>query len=292
MIAARLKLFLLCVTLLKCSMGFKHVGKSVNFQSKLDVRMSCDNQVPQCEAAKDKKSLLSSISKASSASFALYSLFAGSRIAAAAEAEAAPATPGKGFQTKSGLKYFDFAEGNIGKSPRYGQLVSFLYTGYYRATPDSPLQVFDSVFSSDRKNKQVFLHKHGNGRIVRGIDEALHTMKVGGKRRVVVPRAIGYTDFGTGPVPTEPSDRRKLAKFLEFLDVDKGELVFDLELVMVADDENDQGYYEDEPVTQEEVRKMVLKSMTTEDNVERMDKMIQTTPKEKIFKKVVDVISG
>jgi hypothetical protein len=29
--------------------------------------------------------------------------------------------------------------------------------------------------------------------------------------------------------------------------------VFDLELVMVADDENDQGYYEDEPVTQEEV---------------------------------------
>jgi hypothetical protein len=40
------------------------------------------------------------------------------------------------------------------------------------------------------------------------------------------------------------------------------------------------------------VRKMVLKSMSTEDNVERMDKMIQTTPKEKIFKKVVDVISG
>jgi FKBP-type peptidyl-prolyl cis-trans isomerase len=290
--AAHLKLFLLVVTLLNCSMGFKHIGKSMSVQSKLNIRMSFDNQIPQFETTKDKKSLLASISKASSVSFALYSLFAGSKIAAAAEAEAAPATPSRGFQTKSGLKYFDFAEGSIGKSPRYGQLVSFLYTGYYRATPDSPLQVFDSVFSSDRKNKQVFLHKHGNGRIVRGIDEALHTMKVGGKRRVVVPRAIGYTDFGTGPVPTEPSDRRKLAKFLEFLDVDKGELVFDLELVMVADDENDQGYYEDEPVTQEEVRKMVLKSMSTEDNVERMDKMIQTTPKEKIFKKVVDVISG
>ena len=33
-----------------------------------------------------------------------------------------------------------------------------------------------------------------------------------------------------------------------------GELLFDVELCMVADDENDQGYYDDEPVTQEEVR--------------------------------------
>lgn len=56
----------------------------------------------------------------------------------------------------------------------------------------------------------------------------------------------------------EPSDRRKLAKFLEKLDLDKGELVFDLELVMVADDENDQGYYEDEPVTQEEVSRVYI----------------------------------
>jgi hypothetical protein len=187
---------------------------------------------------------------------AAYSLLGGINLQ---EVVAAPevtiqATPSKGFQTKSGLKYYDFEIGKPGKTPRYGQLVSFHYTGYYRATPDSKLEVFDSIFGSEKKKNEAFLHKHGNGRIVRGIDEGLHTMTVGGKRRIIVPRDIGYTDFGTGPVPTEPSDRRRLSKFLENLDVDKGELVFDIELVMVADDENDQGYYEDEPVTQVRVR--------------------------------------
>lgn len=65
-------------------------------------------------------------------------------------------------------------------------------------------------------------------------------MKVGGKRRIIVPNSIGYTDFRVGPVATEPSDRRKLDKYVERLNDGKGELVFDLELVMVADDENDQ----------------------------------------------------
>ena len=110
-------------------------------------------------------------------------------------------------------------------------------------------------------------------------------MRVGGKRRVIVPKNIGYERFGMGPVPTEPSDRRKLGKLLDLLEVDKGELIFDLELVLVADDENDQGYYEDEPVTQDEVRKLVLKSMDTDiNNSQLMDKMIQTTP-EPLFKK-------
>ena len=251
--------------------------------------------MPSHESMSDKKKFLESFSKTSKAALAAYYMMAKSdpRAAyAASSISAGPANPSRGFQTKSGLKYFDFVEGDIGKSPRYGQLVSFQYTGYYRASADSPLEVFDSVFSSDRKNKMPFLHKHGNGRIVRGIDEGLHTMKVGGKRRVVVPRSIGYTDFGTGPVPTEPSDRRRLSKFLEYLDVDNGELVFDLELVMVADDENDQGYYEDEPVTQEDVRKLVLQSMNAEENAERMEKMFQTTPKEKLFKTVKDVIEG
>ena len=81
-------------------------------------------------------------------------------------------------------------------------------------------------------------------------------------------------------MPTEPSDRRKLGKMLDLLEVDKGELIFDLELVLVADDENDQGYYEDEAVTQEEVRKLVLKSMDTViNNGQLMDSMIQSTPK-------------
>lgn len=294
MIAAFLQYFILLIVLTTNCDGLKHCRNTVRCASKFCLQMSGTTQLPERDGARDKKPFIHLIAGFSKSAIAVCSIMAAVRVKAVSAAEVAstPTTPSRGFQTKSGLKYFDFNEGIIGATPRYGQLVSFQYTGYYRATADSPLEVFDSVFSSDRKNKQSFLHKHGNGRIVRGIDEALHTMKVGGKRRVVVPRSIGYTDFGTGPVPTEPSDRRKLEKFLEKLDADKGELVFDLELVMVADDENDQGYYEDEPVTQEEVRKMVLKSMSTEDNVERMDKMMQTTPKEKLFKKVVDVISG
>ena len=270
MTATFLQYFLLSITLTSCCVGFKHFGKTSNYAVNSYLYMSDTTQLPERNGARDTKPLIQLIAGFSKTTIAI---LAGVSVKAVSAAEVADVSnaPARGFQTKSGLKYYDFNEGIIGATPRYGQLVSFQYTGYYRATADSPLEVFDSVFSSDRKNRQSFLHKHGNGRIVRGIDEALHTMKVGGKRRVVVPRSIGYTDFGTGPVPTEPSDRRKLEKFLEYLDADKGELVFDLELVMVADDENDQGYYEDEPVTQEEVRKMVLKSMSTEDNVERMD---------------------
>jgi FKBP-type peptidyl-prolyl cis-trans isomerase len=173
--------------------------------------------------------------------FTAYSVMASvtQTAAIAASTVTAPPTPNKGFQTKTGLKYFDFVEGTAGKSPKYGQLVSFHYIGYYRETPQSKLDVFDSTFSPS--SKQSFLHKHGNGRVIRGIDEGLHTMKVGGKRRVIIPKNIGYERFGMGPVPTDPSDRRKLGKLLDLLEVDKGELIFDLELVLVADDENDQG---------------------------------------------------
>jgi hypothetical protein len=51
----------------------------------------------------------------------------------------------------------------------------------------------------------------------------------------------------------EPKRRRRLGDLLDELDQDKGDLIFDLELVNVADDQNDQGYYDDEPVTQDDV---------------------------------------
>ena len=89
----------------------------------------------------------------------------------------------RGFQTKSGLKYFDIKEGT-GLSPIYGQMISFRYTMYYRASPDVAPEIID-------ESKQPFLHKHGNGRIVRGLDEAIHTMKVGGSRRAVIPKSLG-----------------------------------------------------------------------------------------------------
>ena len=169
-------------------------------------------------------------------------------------------TPDKGFQTKSGLKYFDFKDGNVNVSPRYGQVISFHYTGYYQPSPDKPYELFDSSYLSP--NQSPFLHKHGNGRICRGIDEGLHTMKVGGKRRVIIPKAIGYTDFRTGPKPIQPKYRKRLGDIIDLINADKGDLIFDLELLLVANDENDQGYYEDIAISQDEVRQLVLKSLT------------------------------
>ena len=187
----------------------------------------------------------------------------------------------RGFQTKSGLKYFDLVEGTIGESPRYGDLVSFYYTTYYKpSVSDSSLDFIDSSLVSGKK---PFLHKHGNGRIIRGIDEALHTMKVGGKRRIIVPKSIGYTELGLGPLPEDGNRRRKLGGLLDLLEKDQGELVFDLELVMVAEDENDQGYYDDVAVSQEEVRQLVLKSLKS-NTADFMEKLKKETPPN-LFKK-------
>ena len=286
MVPTYFRSFLIGIILaIQCS-GFhsNHKLSSYSLGTSLNALINDDkneNQTPvPVSINNEKKYQLEAIKKFSLSVFTAYSALSvlNNKSALAASSKNIPATPNKGFQTKTGLKYFDFIEGTEGKTPRYGQLVSFHYTGYYRATPQSKLDMFDSTFSPD--SKQSFLHKHGNGRVIRGIDEGLHTMKVGGKRRVIIPKNIGYERFGIGPVPTEPSDRRKLGKMLDLLEVDKGELIFDLELVLVADDENDQGYYEDEAVTQEEVRKLVLKSMDTViNNGQLMDSMIQSTPK-------------
>lgn len=140
--------------------------------------------------------------------------------------------------------------------------MSFHYTGYFRADPTSKLEIVDSSLLN--YGKEPFLHKHGNGRILRGIDEGLHTMKVGGRRRLIIPKSLGFTEVGIGPVPIDAGRRRKLSKLLDLVDADKGELVYDLELVMVADDENDQGYYDDIAVSQDEVRELVRKAMTVD----------------------------
>jgi FKBP-type peptidyl-prolyl cis-trans isomerase len=281
MIATYFKLLLVGLILtLKCS-GFRNYGKCTEHPCTTSLKaLSNGGKCPEPVSIHREKIILETMKTMSTvfmAYSALTSINQKSASAATSSTINPPPTPNKGFQTKTGLKYFDFVEGTTGTTPKYGQLVSFHYVGYYRATPESKLDLFDSTFSP--ASRQSFLHKHGNGRVIRGIDEGLHTMRVGGKRRVIIPKNIGYERFGMGPVPTEPSDRRKLGKLLDLLEVDKGELIFDLELVLVADDENDQGYYEDEPVTQDEVRKLVLKSMDADvNNGLLMDKMIQTTP--------------
>ena len=150
------------------------------------------------------------------------------------------ATPGpalgSGFQTRSGLQYIDFREGS-GVEPRFGQLIRFHYVGYTVNQESSPgLKLFDSSY--DRT--APYFTKHGNGLTCQGIEEALHTMRVGGRRRIVLPPTLGYTG-DKGPLPPGSGGREQL-----FASVSKGQsLVFDLELVSAMDDLLDRGDYDD-----------------------------------------------
>ena len=106
---------------------------------------------------------------------------------------AGASAPQVGYKTASGLRYFDFAEGS-GAPPRFGQLIRFHYVGY-TATDDS-LEPFDSSY----ERRTPYFTKHGNGFTVQGLEEALHTMRPGGRRRVILPPKLSYT-ANKGPLP-------------------------------------------------------------------------------------------
>lgn len=146
------------------------------------------------------------------------------------------------FSMSSGLKYIELKEGD-GPTPRYGQLLSIKWTGYVKL-PNKDKQKFDS---------SVFLVKHGNGRTIAGLDEGLHTMKVGGVRRIIVPPKLGYVQSGVGPIPESPFARQKLSKLLDDMVAARGgNVIFDVELRSAIDCEADQGYYEDASLTPEQ----------------------------------------
>jgi peptidylprolyl isomerase len=92
--------------------------------------------------------------------------------------------------TTSGLKYVDEVVGT-GDSPKPGQMVTVHYTG----TLENGTK-FDS--SLDRGQPIVF--PIGTGRVIKGWDEGLMTMKVGGKRRLIIPPQLGYGASGRPPV--------------------------------------------------------------------------------------------
>lgn len=92
--------------------------------------------------------------------------------------------------TPSGLKYIDLVEGT-GETPQRGQTVIVHYTG---TLEDG--RKFDS--SLDRN--QPFEFPIGAGRVIKGWDEGLSTMKVGGKRRLIIPPDLGYGSRGAGGV--------------------------------------------------------------------------------------------
>jgi peptidylprolyl isomerase len=92
--------------------------------------------------------------------------------------------------TPSGLKYIDIKVGE-GAMPQQGQTVIVHYTG---TLTDG--KKFDS--SVDRG--QPFTFPLGMGRVIKGWDEGLATMKIGGKRKLTIPPELGYGARGAGGV--------------------------------------------------------------------------------------------
>ena len=91
--------------------------------------------------------------------------------------------------TPSGLKYIDEVIGT-GPSPEKGKLVTVHYTG---TLEDG--KKFDS--SRDRNSPLTFTI--GIGQVIKGWDEGIMSMKVGGKRKLTIPPDLGYGQRGAPP---------------------------------------------------------------------------------------------
>jgi peptidylprolyl isomerase len=92
----------------------------------------------------------------------------------------------------SGLKFIDVKEGK-GASPKAGQVVSVMYTG---KLVDG--FVFDSNQDPKFGHPEPLKFPVGAGRVIPGWDEGFLSMKVGGKRKLIIPPNLAY---GSQPPP-------------------------------------------------------------------------------------------
>jgi peptidylprolyl isomerase len=113
---------------------------------------------------------------------------------AAAITTRASAQIGKAMTTASGLQIIDIKEGT-GASPKPGQTCVMHYTGWLYENGQKGKK-FDS--SVDRN--EPFDFPIGMGRVIKGWDEGVASMKVGGKRTLIIPPALGYGARGAGGV--------------------------------------------------------------------------------------------
>jgi peptidylprolyl isomerase len=113
---------------------------------------------------------------------------------AASTAAMAQAAAGKPVTTPSGLQIIDTKVGT-GASPKAGQTCVMHYTGWLYEN-GAKGKKFDS--SVDRG--QPFEFPIGRGQVIAGWDEGVATMKVGGKRTLIIPAALGYGARGAGGV--------------------------------------------------------------------------------------------
>ena len=95
--------------------------------------------------------------------------------------------------TASGLQYEEIATGE-GAEAKAGHNVTVHYTGWLQNADGSAGSKFDS--SKDRNDPFEF--PLGAGRVIKGWDEGVQGMKIGGKRKLIIPAELGYGARGAG----------------------------------------------------------------------------------------------
>lgn len=115
------------------------------------------------------------------------------------------------IKTDSGLEYEVQQEGT-GATPQKGQKVTVHYTGYLDKNGE-----LGTKFDSSVDRKQPFTFIIGIGQVIKGWDEGVLSMKVGEKRRLIIPSNLGYGPRGAaGVIPPNAT------------------LIFDVELIKIS----------------------------------------------------------
>ena len=94
-------------------------------------------------------------------------------------------------ETDTGLMYYDIVEGD-GASPEDGQTVVVHYTGWLED---------GTQFDSSVERGQPFTFPIATGSVIAGWDEGVATMKIGGKRQLMIPADLAYGEGGSGTIP-------------------------------------------------------------------------------------------
>ncbi|MCK5741794.1 MAG: FKBP-type peptidyl-prolyl cis-trans isomerase [Chlorobi bacterium] len=107
--------------------------------------------------------------------------------------------------TKSGLQYVDIKIGE-GAYPKIGQTCKVHYHGTFEN---------GEVFDSSVERNKPFKFRVGVGQVIKGWDEGIISMKVGGKRKLIVPPHLGYGSRARGKIPANST----LIFEVEFLEI-------------------------------------------------------------------------